>query len=64
MANPVLLLMQQGPGLPIINETRTYERLLGLEKDFTVVYWDQRGTGLSSLPLRRAGEPVRDQRGG
>jgi pimeloyl-ACP methyl ester carboxylesterase len=51
-ANPVLLLMQQGPGLPIINETRTYERLLGLEKDFTVVYWDQRGTGLSSLPLR------------
>jgi len=52
-ANPVLLLMQQGPGLPIINETRTYARLLGLEKDFTVVYWDQRGTGLSSLPLRR-----------
>lgn len=52
-ANPVLLLMQQGPGLPIINEARTYERLLGLEKDFTVVYWDQRGTGLSSLPLGR-----------
>jgi proline iminopeptidase len=46
-SNPVLLLMQQGPGLPIINEVRTFERLLGLEKDFTVVYWDQRGTGLS-----------------
>jgi pimeloyl-ACP methyl ester carboxylesterase len=56
-ANPVLLLMQQGPGLPIINEVRTYERLLGLEKDFTVVYWDQRGTGLSSLPLGRGPRP-------
>jgi pimeloyl-ACP methyl ester carboxylesterase len=52
-ANPVLLLMQQGPGLPIINETRAWQRRLGLEQDFTVVYWDQRGTGLSALPLRR-----------
>src|SRR5262249_17441144 len=51
-ANPVLLLMQQGPGLPIINEVRIFERLLGLEKDFTVVYWDQRGTGRSAPPLR------------
>lgn len=46
-SNPVLLLMQLGPGLPIINETRRFERLLGLENAFTVVYWDQRGTGLS-----------------
>jgi pimeloyl-ACP methyl ester carboxylesterase len=52
-ANPVLLLMQQGPGLPIINEARAWEQRLGLEKDFTVVYWDQRGTGLSALPLGR-----------
>jgi pimeloyl-ACP methyl ester carboxylesterase len=52
-ANPVLLLMQQGPGLPIINEVRRFERLLRLEDDFTVVYWDQRGTGLSALPLRK-----------
>jgi pimeloyl-ACP methyl ester carboxylesterase len=52
-ANPVLLLMQQGPGLPIINESRAWEQRLGLEKDFTVIYWDQRGTGLSALPLRR-----------
>ena len=51
-SNPVLLLMQQGPGLPIINDARRLERLLGLEKTFTVVYWDQRGTGLSSPPLR------------
>jgi hypothetical protein len=41
-ANPVLLLMQQGPGLPMINEVRRLERLLGLENAFTVVYWDQR----------------------
>ncbi len=53
-SNPVLLLMQQGPGLPIINEARRLEQLLGLEKSFTVVYWDQRGTGLSSPSLRRA----------
>jgi len=52
-ANPVLLLMQQGPGLPIINEASRFERLLGLENAFTVVYWDQRGTGLSSRPLGR-----------
>ena len=51
-SNPVLLLMQQGPGLPIINDARRLERLLGLEKAFTVVYWDQRGTGLSSPSLR------------
>ena len=52
-ANPVLLLMQQGPGLPIINEAPRFERLLGLESAFTVVYWDQRGTGLSSPSLRK-----------
>ena len=44
--------MQQGPGLPIINDAPRLERLLGLEKAFTVVYWDQRGTGLSSPSLR------------
>ena len=46
-SNPVLLLIQQGPGLPMINEARRFERLLGLEQDFTVVYWDQRGCGRS-----------------
>jgi pimeloyl-ACP methyl ester carboxylesterase len=49
-ANPVLLLIQQGPGLPMINEARRFERVLGLEQAFTVVYWDQRGCGRS---LRR-----------
>jgi hypothetical protein len=34
-ANPVLLLIQQGPGLPMINEARRFERLLGLEQQKT-----------------------------
>src|SRR5580693_2682090 len=46
-SNPVLLLIQQGPGLPMINEVRRFEHLLGLEQDFTVIYWDQRGCGRS-----------------
>jgi len=46
-SNPVLLLIQQGPGLPMINEVRGFEATLGLEKDFVVVYWDQRGCGRS-----------------
>jgi pimeloyl-ACP methyl ester carboxylesterase len=49
-ANPVLLLIQQGPGLPMINEARRFGHLLGLEQAFTVIYWDQRGCGRS---LRR-----------
>jgi pimeloyl-ACP methyl ester carboxylesterase len=46
-SNPVLLLIQQGPGLPMINEARRFEHLLRLEEAFTVVYWDQRGCGRS-----------------
>jgi pimeloyl-ACP methyl ester carboxylesterase len=46
-SSPVLLLIQQGPGLPMINEARRFEHLLGLEQDFTVIYWDQRGCGRS-----------------
>src|SRR4029077_7613259 len=49
-ANPVLLLIQQGPGLPMINEARRFGHVLGLEQAFTVIYWDQRGCGRS---LRR-----------
>src|ERR1044071_885694 len=45
--NPLLLLVQMGPGLPMLNEARTFGRLLSLEDDFTVVYWDQRGCGRS-----------------
>jgi pimeloyl-ACP methyl ester carboxylesterase len=55
VSNPVLLLIQQGPGLPMMNEARRIEHLLGLEKAFTVVYWDQRGCGRS---LRNQKHPV------
>jgi len=43
----VLLIVQQGPGLPLIHEASAIERRLRLESDAVVVYWDQRGTGKS-----------------
>ena len=46
-SNPVLLLIQQGPGLPMLNEARDSEKRLNLEEEFVVVYWDQRGCGKS-----------------
>jgi pimeloyl-ACP methyl ester carboxylesterase len=45
--NPLLLLVQMGPGLPMLNEARRFEGLLSLEDNFTVIYWDQRGCGRS-----------------
>src|SRR6266498_256095 len=45
--SPVLLLVQAGPGFPIIHEARALEAALHLEDDFRVVYWDQRGSGKS-----------------
>src|SRR5262249_61800990 len=46
-APPPLLLVQMGPGLPMINEIPAFGRALSLEDDFTVIYWDQRGCGRS-----------------
>src|SRR5208283_2191686 len=43
----VILIVQQGPGLPLIHEARALERRVHLEADFVVAYWDQRGTGKS-----------------
>ncbi len=44
-SNPVLLIVHGGPGMPeyFLDATRP----TGLEQDFTVVWWDQRGAGLS-----------------
>lgn len=53
--NPPLLLVQMGPGLPMLNEARTFERLLSLEDNFTVIYWDQRGCGRSFRSADSAG---------
>src|SRR5215468_3113913 len=44
---PVLLMVQAGPGFPMIHEAEALQRQLGLEQHFRVVYWDQPGTGKS-----------------
>ncbi len=46
-SNPVLLLIQQGPGLPMVNEAADNHKRWHLEEDFVVVYWDQRACGKS-----------------
>jgi pimeloyl-ACP methyl ester carboxylesterase len=49
-SRPPLLVVQAGPGLPLLHEVRKYRRLLDLERDFLVAYWEQRGCG--AAPLR------------
>ncbi len=44
---PLIIHVQAGPGLPMIPEANAIEKLLHLEKDYLVVYWDQRGCGKS-----------------
>ena len=44
---PLLIHVQQGPGLPMISEANEMEKLLHLENNFLVAYWDQRGCGKS-----------------
>ena len=44
---PLLIHVQQGPGLPMISEANELEKGLNLEEDFLVAYWDQRGCGKS-----------------
>lgn len=46
--NPVLLFLHGGPGMPEYWLTQRYPS--GLEDHFTVVWWEQRGTGLSLHP--------------
>ena len=44
-SNPILLFVHGGPGMPEYFLNQDYPT--GLEKYFTVVWWDQRGAGLS-----------------
>jgi pimeloyl-ACP methyl ester carboxylesterase len=45
---PPLLIVQAGPGWPVLNEVTKFQRRLHLEKDFLVVFWEQRGCGPAS----------------
>ncbi|MGA2350879.1 MAG: hypothetical protein ABSF70_10635 [Terracidiphilus sp.] len=45
---PPLLIVQAGPGLPLLHEVRKFQQHLQLEKDFLVSYWEQRGCGNAS----------------
>jgi proline iminopeptidase len=42
---PPLLVVQGGPALPLLHEVDKFQRLLNLEQDFLVAYWEQRGCG-------------------
>ncbi|MEA4815114.1 MAG: alpha/beta hydrolase [Oscillospiraceae bacterium] len=46
--NPILLFLTGGPGVPDYFLAKEIDT--GLEDDFTVCYWDYRGTGLSYSP--------------
>jgi pimeloyl-ACP methyl ester carboxylesterase len=48
VTNPVLLFVHGGPGMPTYFLTRRYP--VEIEDLVTVVWWDQRGTGLSYRP--------------
>jgi pimeloyl-ACP methyl ester carboxylesterase len=42
---PPLLVVQGGPAFPLLHEVAKFQRLLNLEDDFLVGYWEQRGCG-------------------
>lgn len=48
VTHPVLLFLHGGPGMPEFFLNTTHPS--GLERDFTVVWWEQRGVGLSFGP--------------
>lgn len=48
ISHPVLLFLHGGPGMPEFFLNTTHPT--GLERDFTVVWWEQRGAGLSYSP--------------
>lgn len=45
--NPIVLYLHGGPGTPMLQFVTYLEEDERLEKDFTVCYWDQRGSGMT-----------------
>jgi pimeloyl-ACP methyl ester carboxylesterase len=45
---PPILIVQAGPGFPLLHEVAKFRRHLRLENDFLVSYWDQHGCGIAS----------------
>ena len=45
---PPILIVQAGPGFPLLREVPKFQRRLRLENDFLVCYWEQRGCGSAS----------------
>jgi len=43
--NPVMLFLHGGPGFPLFPVDQASQVMRKLEEDFTMVYWEQRGTG-------------------
>jgi pimeloyl-ACP methyl ester carboxylesterase len=56
---PPLLIVQGGPALPLLHEVGKFQRLLKLESDFTVAYWEQRGCGNASAEDARSASLAR-----
>jgi pimeloyl-ACP methyl ester carboxylesterase len=52
---PPILIVQAGPGFPLLHEVAKFQRRLHLEDEFLVSYWEQRGCGVAS---RQAAESV------
>ena len=46
--SPPILIVQAGPGLPLLHEVAKFQRHLELESEFLVGYWEQRGCGNAS----------------
>src|SRR5215470_6829873 len=51
---PPLLIVQHGPGVPVLHEVTKFQRRLDFERDYLVVYWEQRGCGKASADEARA----------
>src|ERR1700691_6026822 len=45
---PPILVVQAGPGLPLLHEVAKFQRHLQLESEFLVGSWEQRGCGNAS----------------